>query len=413
MLFLQQTDGKLPGAQTGLGDVGESVKGAHGSQAADAVNGVEALHDDLPAAAILLLHLLHRGLVAGESGHAAPLDALVDGGEHVLQELGHGGDDLLRACAVAQAEAGHGILLGKAVHHQGPLLHAGEAGDAGIGLVRPEQLVVDLIGEDVQVLLLYQIGDLAQVLRAGHAAGGVGGGIDEDHLGLGGDGGPEVLYVIHEAILLLDPDGHGHRAHLGDEAAVVGPAGIGQQHLIADVQNGGAGQAQHADGAGADEDLLGLVVQAPLLIGPGHCLPQGGDAGVGSIVGLAPLEGGHRGVDDVLGRGEVRLTQGKADHILQTGLHGEHFTDHRPGRLLTFLRNKRHRLISLKSIRRRPASPQKAGPIPPPLHRELSPGPTACSFPAAPWHRPRPCRRAPPPAGGRRSPGRRSAPHPA
>ena len=339
MLLLQQPHGKLPGGDAQLGDVGEGVKCALGHQAADPLHIVEALHNDLTAASILTLHLLHALLAAVQRGHAAPLHALVHGGQHVFQQLGHHHDDLLRRHRPGQAHAGHGVGLGEAVHHHGALLHAGEAGDAGVGLIVPQQLTVDLIGEDVQVVCLGKVCDLAQVVGAGHAAGGVGRGVQQDHLGLGRKGRLQVSHIVHEAVFLLQADRHRHRAHLHHQAHIVGPARIRHQNLVADIQHGGAGQVQHADGAGADEDLAGLIVQATSLVKIRHRLPQSRDARVGGIVRLAPLQGSHRRVDDVLRGGEIRLAQGEADDIIQPRLQGEHLADNGMGRFLTLIGN--------------------------------------------------------------------------
>ncbi|CAN4022253.1 SWIM-type domain-containing protein, partial [Dysosmobacter welbionis] len=69
-------------------DVGEGVEAARGLLAGDPRDGVEPIHQNVPAAGVVRHHLIHagsalqslRGRRLGEGGHA---------GGHTLLQLGH------------------------------------------------------------------------------------------------------------------------------------------------------------------------------------------------------------------------------------------------------------------------------------------------------------------------------------
>ena len=68
----------------------------------------------------------------------------VGGDEEILLQLLDGPDERGRGDQVAQAQAGHGVELGKPVEHEGPV---GELEDAVL-LALVDQAVVDLVGND-------------------------------------------------------------------------------------------------------------------------------------------------------------------------------------------------------------------------------------------------------------------------
>jgi hypothetical protein len=104
--------------------------------------------------------------------------------------------------------------------------------------------------------------------------------------------------------------------HLG----VGHPVGRRDDDFVAGVHGGEQRVVDHVLAAGADDGLARLVVEAvlPLELG-GDRLPEGNDAGHGRVLGLAAPYGGDRRLLDVLRRVEIRLPDGKADHVPPLG----------------------------------------------------------------------------------------------
>ncbi|CAN4012375.1 PrgI family protein, partial [Dysosmobacter welbionis] len=117
-------------------------------------------------------------------------------------------------------------------------------------------------------------------------------------------------------VFFLDFHRNGDGTYLHHQAFVIGPPGVWQQHLISDIQHGGAGKIQQTDCAGPNQDLTRLIIQPPRLISRSHGLPQSRNAGIGRIVGFPAPKGGYRRINDMLRGRKVRFPQREADDIL-------------------------------------------------------------------------------------------------
>ena len=289
----------------------------------DAGNGGHALVEVVPAGLKGLPHDLDLILGAAEGLGGGGLGDGAGAGEAVAEVVAHDLDDLLAGCGKADAPAGHGVGLGGAAHQDGAgldLLAQGGEGDEL--LVVKDQLAVHLVGDDVQVVVQADLGDVLQVLPAVDHAGGVGGAVEHQGLGLGGDGGLELLRGQVEAVLLRGGDDHGHAADHFNEFIVAHPIGGGQNHLVAGVDESLEGDIEDGLAAAADNDLLRGVVQAPVGVQPvGHGLAHGGGAGSGGVFGQVFLDRADPGLLDVFGSGEIGLTDAEADHVDALGAH--------------------------------------------------------------------------------------------
>ena len=146
----------------------------------------------LRRAAIFLDHLANIG---GGPGQGLEGGLLAEGGgaEHgVLVDLHHGLDEFGGAAGIAEPEAGHGPGLGEAVQEDRALAQARQAHNAGVGRV-VSQFAVNLVGDDDEVALAGEGGDVLEVGPAHNGAGGVVGEIEHQDLGAGGDLGLEHL----------------------------------------------------------------------------------------------------------------------------------------------------------------------------------------------------------------------------
>ena len=245
--------------------------------------------------------------------------------------VGHHLGDLLVGAGVADAPAGHGVCLGHAVDEDGALLGIGaEGGEAGELPSVIGQAGVDLVGDDVEVGLLAHGGQGLQLLLAVHHAGGVGGVVEHDGLGLGGDGPLQLAGGELEVLGLGGGDHHGHAAHHLDELIVADPVGRGQDHLVAGVDQGPQSQVHQVLGTAAHHHLAGLVLQAVVrLHAAAYRLAQLHRAGGGGVAGHVLLDGGNARRLDLVGGIEVGLTGAEADdvdavslHLLEHGVNG-------------------------------------------------------------------------------------------
>jgi hypothetical protein len=97
---------------------------------------------------------------------------------------------------------------------------------------------------------------------------------------------------------------------------------VGRRHddLVARVQGGEQGVVDHLLAAGGHDGLRRLVVEAVLALElAGDGLAQGHDAGDRRVLGLAPADRRDGGFLDVVGGVEIRLADGKADHVPPLG----------------------------------------------------------------------------------------------
>ena len=218
----------------------------------------------------------------------------------------------------AQPPAGHGVGLGEGVAGEGAFRHALQVGDGDVAVGVVEEVLVGLVAEDEQVALPGQARHGGQFVLGVHAAGGVVGVVDDDELGARGD--VLVQPVVADVVLLLLAEGHGDGDALGhlDLLAEADPGGLEHQHFIAGLDVGVDGLVQAHLAAGGDQDVAVGVDGAGIVGGElfGHGVAKLGQAAGGADVGVAGVEGGDPGVDDVPGGHVVRAGLAEVDYVV-------------------------------------------------------------------------------------------------
>ena len=214
-------------------------------------------------------------------------------------------------------------------------------------------LVVDLVGEDQQIVPAGQFHQVGQGRGIGDRAGRVARRVEQDGLGALGD---QRLHVggLRDQIGLgpqreVDGDDLQQLHHLG----VVRPARISEQHLGARIHQRDHAAVDPGDSARRDHDLIGGGVDAVALPDLGRqSFSQRGDAGVGRVLGEAVEGSLSRGLADVAGRGEVGLPRLEVDGAIDGAGQLHH---------LAYARA-RHRRDGLRRLHvRRPGGPRGNG----------------------------------------------------
>ena len=347
MLLIQQLGSERSGIQAGGLDVGHQIEGTCRILAGDAVDLIDAFHQQSLSVAIQGLHVLHALLAGGERCHAAPLNCGEYGGEHVLQQHDHLGDHVLGAGGITQSCTGHRVGLGETVDDDGSFLHAGEGSDGYEGLAGPVQLSVHFVGDAEDVVLDADLGQSLQIVVVRNAAGGVGGEVDQHQLGLRGDGCSDRFGIEHEAVFFEDLYPYGLAAQHDDHAVVCCVAGVGDDDFIADIQGRFQGQQQSGGAADGDDHFVQTVGQASFGVGLGDGFSQGENTGVGRIEGFASVQRFLHRVGDVLRRNEVGLAETEGQHVVVLVAHANEFTDDRSGSVGTLFRHEISHIASL------------------------------------------------------------------
>ncbi len=104
---------------------------------------------------VVLLHLLHAILRAGNGGQSGHLDHVRGAGSALALQLGHGVDDRRGRQRIAQPPAGHGVRLGERAHNHQVLLYVSDR-SGGEPPRREIQVDVALVGDDIDAALVRQ-----------------------------------------------------------------------------------------------------------------------------------------------------------------------------------------------------------------------------------------------------------------
>ncbi len=221
-----------------------------------------------------------------------------------------------RTNTVAEAPAGHCVRLGNAVDQQDAVLERRGGGDqAGHAAVAKVDFVVDLVREDEDVrVFLEDRAECLQFLAGVHGTGRVGRGVEDEPLGLGGDGLCQGGRSELEACVL--PAGDDHRgAVVGKHHVRVGnPVRRRDNHFVAFIERRHEGYVQDLLGPAADGQLVPLIV----VTGVALDLPQDGGLQLGStchggVLGLSVVDRLDGGCLDVVRGIEVRLADRQVD----------------------------------------------------------------------------------------------------
>ena len=201
-----------------------------------------------------------------------------------------------------------------------PVPDVREAGEARELVAVVGELAVDLVRDDVEVVLLRQLGRSLQLLLGVDGARRVAGVREPEGPRSGRD---ELLDHLHggqvEALLGPRGDGDDLRQRGVGEGVVVRVEGLRQQYLVAGVADGLHGEGEGFAAAVGDVDVVPVVRDVPGVV-------VGAD-GVAQLV--APLRGGvgdgvhleaADGVKIPLGRLDVRLADVEVKDLLALGL---------------------------------------------------------------------------------------------
>ena len=313
LLLIKQAVAELDAAQAEAADVGKDIERAVRAVAADAVDFGKAVKQDRAAALKGLAQLFAEFRVVERDGRRV-LAGRICAGIEVLLALGHTVDDLRRGRDKADAPAGHGIGLREAVDNDRALLHAWERGNAGCLFSGVEQGVVDVIGDDHQVVLDGQLRDLRHRLARHNGAGGVVRGVDHQRLGVRRDELFDGLRLHFKIMLQIRGNSDSRAVAVRDLRHVVQPLWVLDQDLVALVQQDKEQQAQCAHAAVGDDDLRVRVVVQILQIGLfGDGLTERERTGVRRIMRDALVERFLAGLTDQLRRRHIRLTNAETD----------------------------------------------------------------------------------------------------
>ncbi len=217
-----------------LGNVDEYVEGAVGHRALESGDLVERVYEVVPSFLVLETHPLRIVLRTGERPGIGLLcdDVRTDVGKRL--EL----DDLpyyLRITAgESDSPAAHRVILGGASHSDNPRGIFRRLGRRHMRLV-VDDLVVGLVGEDVEVVLLGELVDLLQLLVVEHPAGRIARTVEHDNLGLLADPLLQLGEVDCEVLLRQQRIEDRNSVGILDDPVVGGKTGIGSQYLIVRV----------------------------------------------------------------------------------------------------------------------------------------------------------------------------------
>src|SRR5699024_10212685 len=141
--------------------------------AAHTGDGIHALDKVVAPLLKHLAHVLYSILLAGQSLYSGPLAYGGRSTGGMAQIVAHDFGYLLVCRGVAYAPAGHGVGLGDTVYEYGVFLYVfAQTGEAGEGLSVIHQLVVYLVGYDIEVVLHAHVGQsLELVLSVDHTGG--------------------------------------------------------------------------------------------------------------------------------------------------------------------------------------------------------------------------------------------------
>jgi len=187
-----------------------------------------------------------------------------------------------------------------------------------------DEFFVDFVGEDDEVGVLDDdVGEGLEFFGGVGVSGGVGGGVEDEDLGLGGDGGLELMGGDFEGIFFLADDDFVDAAGEFDLFGVGDPVGGEEDGFVAGVEYGHEGHVEAVFSAGAGGDVFGLVGEVIFIV---ELFSDGGlevrEAGRGGVLGLALVEGDFGGVFDEGWCIEVGFAGAEADDVDAGFFHG-------------------------------------------------------------------------------------------
>ena len=225
--------------------------------------------------------------------------------------------EALRPHRVAEPPSGHGERLAPAVEEDHAVRDLGVGEEARVLAAVVDDAAVDLVAQHHDLGMLREARrELVDLALRDRPAGRVGGRVEDDEAGRGGDVGEHRVGVEGEVLALEERDRDRFRAAVLDDRLVDGKAGVG-------VHDFRAGLPEHEDRE-EHRDLAARHDHNPRRV---HLHPaagrdirrdrlaKGGDPGGGGVAVVAVAKGLDRRLDDV-GRGlEVGLADAEVDDV--------------------------------------------------------------------------------------------------
>ena len=198
-------------------------------------------------------------------------------------QRGEGGHELGRGNHVTAAPARHRIGLGEAVEHERSI---GELEDGVLRSLVGEP-VIDLVGDDPRT----EARQRRHPIRRQHRPGGIGGRVDENGPRPRGERRRHRLRPELEPVGFVDVHVDGLRLRVLHELRVAGVVRVGEDDLVAALQQRAEEQEHGGRGAGGDQDAVRghlHAVPRPVVLGDGLAQRENAQ-GVG-VAGAAVLQ---------------------------------------------------------------------------------------------------------------------------
>ncbi len=236
--LVQDRIGQILGPAASRRDVREGIDRALRCCTGHARHLVQRRDDHVPLLPVVLDHVSQRTRIPGHRGEGTILDEGVDVRDLVRRHLEHALDQRGTGHRVAQPPAIHGIGLGKGVHRDGPLRHAGQAGDADVPRIVEGDVFVDLVGDHQQIVPDGQGRETLQLVATIDPAGRVARIDDDDRLGARRHERLDQRGVEREAAGSIEGCQHHLATGKLDLADMLGIVRLQQDHLVAALDRG-------------------------------------------------------------------------------------------------------------------------------------------------------------------------------
>ena len=311
----EEMAGFVAGGGSGKGgDVGEDVVGAGrdgGGHSGLGESGAEHVALDLVVGGE---GLIEAGRKLEKSGGGGVLEGgrAADVGEVV--EVADGSHPASAGGEIADPPSGDAEGFGEAGDGDGALGHSWEGSGADVAEAVVEEVLVDLVGDDEEVVLDGKGGDGFEFLAGEDFAAGIGRGINDEAAGAGRDGGAEAGNV-ERPVRRFERDGDGLDAESAQGVEVIAVKRLEEDDLVAGIEEGEAGGVEGSGGSGGDEDFaLGIGGDA-VVVGElgGDGLAERSDAVEAGIDVVAFGHGGSGAVEDRRGDFSVADALGEVD----------------------------------------------------------------------------------------------------
>ena len=200
------------------------------------------------------------GIAKGFEGCFLTQDRSTEHG--VLMNFHHGFGELGRSTGEAETESGHGPGFGKAVQIDGAFAHAGNFQNAGVRLIIGE-LAVDFVGDDDEVVLDGEFGNLPNLFLRQGGSGRVGRVVEHQQFGFLADLFLQRFAGEFEVVLFGGFYSNGYAMSKDDDGIIRDVARLVIEHFVAGFNQGADGEIHGLADADGDEDFgVGVVFDA-------------------------------------------------------------------------------------------------------------------------------------------------------